>query len=49
MTRTDFTPVQISEIQASYRDSANPKKQIRILADLYDTTENAIREVLGKP
>lgn len=49
MTRTDFTPVQISEIQASYRDSANPKKQIRILADLYYTTENAIREVLGLP
>lgn len=49
MTRTDFTPVQISEIQASYRDSANPKKQIGILADLYDTTENAIREVLGLP
>ena len=49
MTKTDFTPEQISEIQAAYRDSANPKKQIGILADLYDTTENAIRTVLGLP
>lgn len=49
MTKTDFTPEQISEIQAAYRDSANPKKQIGILADLYDTTENMIREMLGLP
>lgn len=49
MTKTNLTPEQISEIQAAYRDSANPKKQIGILADLYDTTENAIREVLGLP
>lgn len=49
MTKTDFTPAQISEIQAAYRNAANPKKQIGILADLYDTTENAIREVLGLP
>ena len=49
MAKTDFTPEQISEIQAAYRDAANPKKQIGILADLYDTTENTIREVLGLP
>ena len=49
MAKTDFTPEQISEIQEAYRDAANPKKQIGILADLYDTTENAIREVLGLP
>ena len=49
MTKTNLTPEQISEIQAAYRDSANPKKQIGILADLYDTTENMIREMLGLP
>lgn len=49
MAKTDFTPEQISEIQASYRDAANQKKQIGILADLYDTTENTIRTVLGLP
>lgn len=49
MTKTDLTPEQISEIQAAYRDAAHQKKQIGILADLYDTMENVIREVLGLP
>lgn len=49
MTKTNLTPEQISEIQAAYRDASNPKKQIGILAELYDTTANAIREALGLP
>ncbi|OUQ41397.1 hypothetical protein B5E65_12235 [Gemmiger sp. An120] len=46
MAKTDFTPEQISEIQAAYRDAANPKKQISILADLYATTKEEICKVL---
>ena len=30
-----LTSEQIGEIRAAYRDAANPKKQIGILADLY--------------
>lgn len=46
MAKTDFTPEQISEIQAAYRDAANPKKQISILADLYAMTKEEICKVL---
>lgn len=46
MAKTDFTPEQISEIQAAYRDAANPRKQISILADLYATTKEEICKVL---
>ena len=49
MKTVDFSQEQISDIKAAYRNASNPKKQISILADLYDTTENAIREVLGLP
>ena len=46
MTKTNLTPEQISEIQAAYRNAANPKKQISILADLYATTKEEICKVL---
>ena len=49
MANTDFSPEQVSDIKASYRNAANPEKQIGIQAELYDTTENAIRTVLGLP
>lgn len=42
-----LTNEQISEIRASYRDAANPAKQIDILADLYCTTKQEICQVLG--
>ena len=42
-----LTNGQIGEIRTSYRDAADPKKQIRILADLYCTTEQEICKVLG--
>lgn len=44
-----LTSEQIGEIRTAYRDAANPKKQIGILADLYCTTKQEIRKVLGLP
>lgn len=41
-----FTTEQIGEIRAAYRDAADPKKQIGILADLYCTTKQEICQVL---
>ena len=42
-----LTSEQIGEIRTAYRDAANPKKQIGILADLYCTTKQEICRVLG--
>lgn len=44
-----FTTEKIGEIRTAYREAANPKKQIGILADLYCTTKQEIRKVLGLP
>ena len=44
---TELTSEQISEIRVAYRDAADPKKQIGILADLYCTTKQEICRVLG--
>ncbi|MDY5007948.1 transposase [Candidatus Allofournierella merdipullorum] len=44
-----LTSEQIGEIRTAYREAANPKKQIGILADLYCTTKQEIRKVLGLP
>lgn len=44
-----LTSEQIVEIRTAYREAANPKKQIGILADLYCTTKQEIRKVLGLP
>ena len=41
-----FSDEQVSEIRAAYRDAANPKKQISILADLYATIKEEICKVL---
>lgn len=41
-----FTTEQIGEIRTAYRDAADPKKQIGILADLYCTTKQEICRVL---
>lgn len=42
-----LTTEQIGEIRVAYRDAADPKKQIGILADLYCTTKQEICRVLG--
>lgn len=44
-----FTPDEIAEIRDSYRNAANPKKQIGILSDLYDCAEQDIQQALGLP
>ena len=41
-----LTTEQIGEIRVAYRDAADPKKQIGILADLYCTTKQEICRVL---
>ena len=41
-----LTSEQIGEIRTAYRDAAEPKKQIGILADLYCTTKQEICRVL---
>lgn len=41
-----FSTEEISDIQASYRDAANQRKQIGILADLYNVTREDICGVL---
>lgn len=41
-----FTTEQIGEIRTAYREAANPKKQIGILADLYCTTKQEICQAL---
>lgn len=43
---TELTSEQIGEIRTAYRDAADPKKQIGILADLYCTTRQEICRVL---
>lgn len=43
---TELTSEQICEIRTAYRDAAEPKKQIGILADLYCTTKQEICRVL---
>lgn len=40
------TTEQIGEIRTAYRDAADPKKQIGILADLYCTTRQEICQAL---
>lgn len=42
-----LTTEQIGEIRTAYRDAADPKKQIGILADLYCTTKQEFCRVLG--
>lgn len=42
-----LTTEQIGEIRTAYRNAADPKKQIGILADLYCTTKQEICRVLG--
>ena len=42
-----FSTEEISDIQASYRDAANQRNQIGILADLYAVTRADICGVLG--
>lgn len=42
-----LTNEQKGEIRAAYRDAANPKKQITILAQLYATSKEEICKVLG--
>lgn len=44
-----FTPDEMAEIRDSYRNAANPKKQIGILSDLYDCAEQDIQQALGLP
>ena len=46
MANTDFSPEQVSDIKAAYRNASDPKKQISILADLYATTKEEICKVL---
>lgn len=43
----EFTKDELADIQASYRDAADPKKQISILADLYAVPRAEICSVLG--
>ena len=43
----EFTKDELADIQASYRDAADPKKQISILADLYAVPRAEICRVLG--
>lgn len=43
----EFTKNELADIQASYRDAADPKKQISILADLYAVPRAEICRVLG--
>ena len=42
-----LTNEQKGEIRAAYRDAANPKKQIAILAQIYATSKEEICKVLG--
>lgn len=44
-----FAPDELTEIRDSYRNAANPKKQIGILSDLYDCAEQDIQQALGLP
>lgn len=43
----EFTKDELADIQASYRNAADPKKQISILADLYAVPRAEICRVLG--
>ena len=43
----EFTKDELADIQASYRDAADPKKQISILADLYAVPRAEICRVPG--
>lgn len=42
-----LTNEQKGEIRAAYRNAANPKKQITILAQLYATSKEEICKVLA--
>lgn len=44
-----FTPDELAEIRDSYRNAANAKKQIGILADLYACSTQDIQLALGLP
>ena len=44
-----FAPDELTEIRDSYRNAADQKKQIGILADLHDCTVQDIQQVLGLP
>ena len=43
----EFTKDELADIRASYRDAADPKKQISILADLYAVPRAEICSALG--
>lgn len=45
----NFSPAEMGEIRTLYRNAASPKKQIGILADLYDCTRQDIECALGLP
>ena len=44
-----FAPDELTEIRDSYRNAADQKKQIGILADLHDCTLQDIQQALGLP
>lgn len=44
-----FAPDELTEIRDSYRNAADQKKQIGILADLHDCTLQDIQRALGLP
>ena len=44
-----FAPDELTEIRYSYRNAADQKKQIGILADLHDCTVQDIQRALGLP
>ena len=44
-----FASDELTEIRDSYRNAADQKKQIGILADLHDCTEQDIQQALGLP
>lgn len=44
-----FAPDELTEIRDSYRNAADQKKQIGILADLHDCTVQDIQRTLGLP
>nr|WP_297175141.1 hypothetical protein [uncultured Agathobaculum sp.] len=44
-----FSPTELADIQADYRNAASQKKQIGILADLYACTRQDIERALDLP
>lgn len=49
MKMKQFTPEELGEIRTMYREAANPRAQIGILADLYACDRQDIERVLGLP